>query len=119
MPETMLRNVLLPQPEGPTIETKLLPLISKSIPSSAHTTGWSLVGGGNSFTTFSAFSTAKSLPPPSSCRLHRAEHSPFSPAPAARCADPLDAAPPLMRTPVDPLDHAAVEDDDDRDDDQR
>jgi hypothetical protein len=61
IPETMFKNVLLPQPEGPTIETNVWPPISKSRPSRARTVGWCFVGGGNSFTTFVAFRTATSL----------------------------------------------------------
>ena len=45
-PETMLRKVLFPQPDGPTMVTKVWPDISKSIPSSALTVGWCFVGGG-------------------------------------------------------------------------
>ena len=58
IPDTMLRNVLLPQPDGPTIVTNVFPLISKSSPSRARTVGWFLVGGANSLTTFDAFNTA-------------------------------------------------------------
>src|SRR5687767_14507628 len=90
MPDTMFRNVLLPHPDGPTIETNVWPLISKSRPSSARTVGWFFVGGGNSFTTFVARRFA---------------------IPLALRPEGRDRPTPAMRGAIDPLDDPSIHED--------
>src|SRR5262245_9299384 len=59
----MLRKVLLPQPDGPTSETKVCPSISKLTSVMAVTGLWPLPRGGKTLLTLRASSRLKPVPP--------------------------------------------------------
>ena len=60
IPETMFRNVLFPQPDGPTSVTNVCPSASKLTLRSANTGSWPARVGGKTFFTSRATSLATS-----------------------------------------------------------